>query len=220
VTIRIVLADDDPLARSALATILGAAGDLDVVGTAGDGAEAVELVDRLRPDVAVMDIRMPVLDGIDATRHITSRRHPSVRVLVLTTFGDEDYVLRALRAGASGFLLKNAPADQLADAVRTVAAGDALLAPSVTRLVVERYVARAGGARTARAVLDRLTPREAEVMAWMARGLSNGEIASRLVLSEATVKTHVARILAKLEVRDRAQVVIAAYEFGLVVPGD
>jgi DNA-binding NarL/FixJ family response regulator len=220
VTIRVGVADDDPLARSALATILGAAGDLDVVATAADGAEAVELADRHRPDVVVMDIRMPVLDGIDATRHVSSLRLPPVRVLVLTTFGDEDYVLRALRAGASGFLLKNAPADQLVEAVRIVAAGDALLAPSVTRLVVERYVARAGGAGARRRVVDRLTPREIEVMTWMARGLSNGEIATRLVLAETTVKTHVARVLTKLGVRDRAQVVIAAYESGLVVAGD
>ena len=218
-TIQVAVADDDPLARSALATVLGAAEDLDVVATAADGAEAVELADRLRPDVVVMDIRMPVLDGIDATRHVSSLRLPPVRVLVLTTFGDEDYVLSALRAGASGFLLKNAPAEQLVEAVRTVAAGDALLAPSVTRLVVERYVARAG-AGAGRRVVDRLTPREIEVMTWMARGLSNGEIATRLVLAETTVKTHVARVLAKLGVRDRAQVVIAAYESGLVVPGD
>ena len=219
-TIRVVVVDDDPLARTALSTILGADLGIEVVGEASDGAVAVEMARRLRPDVVVMDIRMPVLNGIDATRHLTSLRPPPGRVLILTTFGDEEYVFASLRAGASGFLLKNAPAEELTGGVRTVAEGDALLAPAVTRMVVERYLASAGQTRSSGWTLDRLTPREVEVMTWMARGLSNGQIADQLVLAETTVKTHVARILTKLAVRDRAQVVIAAYESGLVVAGD
>ncbi len=218
-SIRLVVADDDPLARTALTTILGSAPDLDVVGSAGDGAEAVEVATRLRPDVVVMDIRMPGLNGIDATSHLTSMRPTAGRVLVLTTFADEEYLLEALRAGASGFLLKNSSADQLIDAVRTVAAGEALLAPGVTRMVIERYLTARGPTRSAASILEQLTPRELEVMALMARGLSNREVADRLVLGETTVKTHVARILTKLAVRDRAQVVIAAYESGLVAAG-
>ena len=218
-SIRLVVADDDPLARTALTSILGSAPDLDVVGSASDGAEAVEVATRLRPDVVVMDIRMPVLNGIDATRHLTSLRPTAGRVLVLTTFGDEEYLLEALRAGASGFLLKNSSADQLIGAVRTVAAGEALLAPGVTRTVIEHYLSAAGPTRAAASVLEQLTPREIEVMTLMARGQSNREIADQLVLGETTVKTHVARILTKLAVRDRAQVVIAAYESGLVVAG-
>ena len=218
-SIRLVVADDDPLARTALTAILGSAPDLDVVGSAGDGAEAVQIATRLRPDVVVMDIRMPVLNGIDATRHLTSLSARTGRVLVLTTFGDEEYLLEALRAGASGFLLKNSSAEQLIGAVRIVAAGDALLAPSVTRTVIERYLAASAPSRSAASVLEQLTPREIEVMSLMARGLSNREIADELVLGETTVKTHVARILTKLAVRDRAQVVIAAYESGLVTVG-
>ena len=219
-TIRVVVVDDDPLARTALSTILGADIGINVVGEASDGAKAVEIATKLRPDVVVMDIRMPVLNGIDATRHLTSLRPPPGRVLILTTFGDEDYVFASLRAGASGFLLKNAPAEQLTSAVHTVAVGDALLAPAVTRMVVERYLTSAGQTQSNGRILDRLTPREVEVMTWMARGLSNRQIADELVLGETTVKTHVARILTKLAVRDRAQVVIAAYESGLVAPGD
>ena len=219
-TVQVIVVDDDPLARTALSTILGADLGIEVVGEASNGAEAVEMARRLRPDVVVMDIRMPVLNGIDATRHLTSLRPPPGRVLILTTFGDEEYVFASLRAGASGFLLKNAPAEELTAGVRTVAAGDALLAPAVTRLVVERYLASAGQTQSSKWTLDRLTPREMEVMTWMARGLSNGQIADKLVLAETTVKTHVARILTKLAVRDRAQVVIAAYESGLVVAGD
>lgn len=218
--IRLVVADDDPLARMALTTILGSAPDLEVVASVGDGAEAVQVATRVRPDVVVMDIRMPVLNGIDATRHLTSLRPTAGRVLVLTTFGDEEYLLEALRAGASGFLLKNSSADQLIDAVRIVAAGEALLAPGITRMVIERYLAATGPTRSAASVLEQLTSREIEVMTSMARGLSNREIAERLVLGETTVKTHVARILMKLAVRDRAQVVIAAYESGLVVAGE
>lgn len=218
-TTRLIVADDDPLARTALATILGSAPDLEVVGTAGDGAEAVEVATRLKPDVVVMDIRMPVLNGIDATRHLTSRGLSAGRVLVLTTFADEANLLAALRAGASGFLLKNSTADDLIGAVRTVAAGDALLAPAVTRLVIERCLAADGPTRPTGSLIERLTPREREVVILMARGLSNGEIAGSLVLGETTVKTHVAHILTKLGLRDRAQVVIAAYEAGLVVAG-
>ena len=217
--IRVVVVDDDPLARTALSTILGADRGIEVVGQAADGAEAVEVARRLRPDVVVMDIRMPVLNGIDATRHLTSLRPPPGRVLILTTFADEEYVFASLRAGASGFLLKNAPAEQLAAGVRTVAAGDALLAPVITRMVVERYLTSADQQQSKRSMLAQLTPREVEVMTWMARGLSNRQIADELVLGETTVKTHVARILTKLAVRDRAQVVIAAYESGLVAAG-
>lgn len=218
-SIRLVVADDDPLARTALTTILGSAPDLEVVGSAGDGAEAVEAATRLRPDVVVMDIRMPILNGIDATRHLTSLRPAAGRVLVLTTFADEEYLLEALRAGASGFLLKNSSAEQLIGAVRTVAAGEALLAPGVTRLVIERYLSAAAPTPSTAPMLEQLTPREIEVMTLMARGLSNREIADQLVLGETTVKTHVARIFTKLGVRDRAQVTIAAYESGLVVAG-
>lgn len=219
-SIRLVVADDDPLARTALTTILGSAPDLDVVGTAGDGAEAIQIATRLRPDVVVMDIRMPVLNGIEATRQLTSLRTAACRVLVLTTFGEEEYLLAALRAGASGFLLKNSSTEQLVGAVRTIAAGEALLAPAVTRMVIERYLAATGPTPSGPTALDRLTPREIDVTALMARGLSNREIARELVLGETTVKTHVARILMKLGVRDRAQVVIAAYECGLVVAGE
>lgn len=218
-SIRLVVADDDPLARTALTTILGSAPDLEVVGSAGDGAEAVEAASRLRPDVVVMDIRMPILNGIDATKRLTSLRPAAGRVLVLTTFADEEYLLEALRAGASGFLLKNSSADQLIGAVRTVAAGEALLAPGVTRMVIERYLSATAPTPSAASVLEQLTPREIQVMTLMARGLSNREIADQLVLAETTVKTHVARIFTKLGVRDRAQAAIAGYESGLVVAG-
>lgn len=219
--LRVVVADDDPLARRALATILDAEPDIEVVGTATDGIEAVDEATALRPDVTVMDIRMPGLDGIEATRRLVAVAPDAGKVLVLTTFLLEGYVYDALRAGASGFLLKNAPPDELAAAVRVVAAGESLLAPEVTRLVVERYVARRpAGASYRPPELATLTPRELEVMEQVARGLSNREVAGLLVLSEATIKTHVARVLMKLSLRDRAQVVVAAYETGLVVPGD
>ena len=217
--IRIILADDHALIRGGLAAMLGAEDDITVVGEAADGAEAVELALRERPDVGVMDIRMPVLDGIEATRRLAGHGLAS-SVLVLTTFDLDDYVYEALRAGAGGFLLKDASPARLAEAVRTVAAGEALLAPAVTRRLVERFVRRPppGGVRPA--VLDGLTDREQEVLVLIARGLSNGEIAGRLHLSEATVKTHVGRVLGKLGVRDRVGAVVLAYESGLVEPGE
>jgi DNA-binding NarL/FixJ family response regulator len=219
-TIRIVLADDDPLVRRALGMIIGSEQGFEIVGEARDGEEAVAAVMRSKPDVVVMDIRMPVLDGIAATRRIGQLGDTAVRILMLTTFGAENYVYEALRAGASGFLLKNAPPEQLIEGIHVIASGESLLAPAVTRAVVERYVAspRATGG-TPPPALTGLTPRELEVMRHIAQGLTNQEIASALVVAEATVKTHVARILMKLGLRDRAQVVVAAYESGLVEPG-
>ena len=217
--IRIVLADDHALIRGGLAAMLGAEDDITVVGEAADGAEAVELALRERPDVVVMDIRMPVLDGIEATRRLAAHGLAS-SVLVLTTFDLDDYVYEALRAGAGGFLLKDASPARLAEAVRTVAAGEALLAPAVTRRLVERFVRRPPPGGTRPAALDGLTDREQEVLVLIARGLSNGEIAGRLHLSEATVKTHVGRVLGKLGVRDRVGAVVLAYESGLVEPGE
>jgi DNA-binding NarL/FixJ family response regulator len=217
--IRVVLADDHALIRGGLAAMLGAEDDIEVAGEASDGAEAVDLALRLRPDVVVMDIRMPVLDGIAATRRL-AEHGLAASVLVLTTFDLDEYVYEALRAGAGGFLLKDASPARLADAVRTVAAREALLAPAVTRRLVERYVRRppAGDARET-AFAD-LTDREVEVLRLVARGLSNGEISGRLHLSEATVKTHVGRVLGKLGVRDRVGAVVLAYERGLVEPGE
>jgi DNA-binding NarL/FixJ family response regulator len=217
--ITILVADDHHLARSGLRAMLSAHDDLDVIGEAEDGAAAVEQALRLRPDVVVMDIRMPRLDGIEATRRL--RAQPgSPQVLVLTTFDLDEYVYEALRAGASGFVLKDAPPSQLAEAVRTVAAGETLLAPAVTRRLVERFVRRPAPGAAEQKRLAELTEREHEVLRLIARGLSNGEIAARLYLSEATVKTHVTRILAKLDLRDRVQAVVFAYEIGLVEPGD
>jgi DNA-binding NarL/FixJ family response regulator len=194
--------------------------DLTVVGEAADGHEAVELVDRCRPDVVLMDVRMPRMDGLEATALITAQPE-APRVLMLTTFDAQDYVYAALRAGASGFLLKDAPAEQLIEAIRVIERGDALLAPSVTRMLIAE-VARRPAMNPAMVApgLDELTDRELEVMRLIARGLSNAEIADTLYLGEATVKTHVGRVLAKLDLRDRVQVVIIAYESGLVTPGD
>ena len=216
--IRVLLADDQAMIRAGLRKILESEPELDVVAEAADGSEAVAEATRLRPDVVLMDIRMPVLDGIEATRRIT-RSVPSTRVLILTTFGLDTYVFDSLRSGASGFMLKDAPPEELVAAIRIVAAGDALLAPAVTRSVVEEFV-RAPTAQPAEAAaLGELTPREREVLDLLARGLSNPEICSELVISEATTKTHVARILQKLDLRDRVQAVIFAYESGLVRPG-
>jgi DNA-binding NarL/FixJ family response regulator len=214
----VLLADDQAMIRAGLRKILEAEADLRVVGEAGDGADAVDLARDLRPDAVLMDIRMPVLDGIEATRRIVAAQ-PSVRVLVLTTFGLDTYVFEALRAGASGFMLKDAPPEELVAAVRIVAAGDALLAPAVTRSVVEEFVRAPASPPAPPAALDELTPREREVLDLLARGLSNPEICARLVISDATAKTHVARILQKLGLRDRVQVVIYAYEHGVVTPG-
>ncbi|MGE0029357.1 MAG: response regulator [Thermoleophilia bacterium] len=215
--IRVLLADDQALVRAGFRMILRAERDVEVVGEAGDGAEAVAAARALRPDVVLMDIRMPEMDGIEATRSIV-RDVSSPRVLVLTTFDLDEYVFGALRAGASGFLLKDAPEDQLTSAIRVVAAGGSLFAPSVTRRLIEDF-ARRDPSRPAPPSLGALTAREADVLRLIARGRSNQEIAGELVLSEHTVKTHVASILRKLGLRDRTQAVIAAYEAGLVRPG-
>ena len=215
--IRILLADDQRLVRSGFRMILRADPGLEVVGEAGDGVEAVALARELRPDVVLMDVRMPRVDGIEATRQIAAMDDPP-RVLVLTTFDLDEYVYAALQAGASGFLLKDAPEEQLAAAIRIAADGGALFSPTVTRRLIERFAAlEPGGAAPPQ--LDELTAREVEVLRLIARGLSNAEIAAELVVSDHTVKTHVARILSKLGLRDRTQAVIAAYETGLVRPG-
>ncbi len=216
--IRIVLADDHALIRGGLAGMLGAEDDITVVGEAADGAEAVDLVLRELPDVVVMDIRMPRMDGIAATRRL-AEHGLAARVLVLTTFDLDEYVYEALRAGAGGFLLKDASPARLADAVRTVAAGDALFAPTVTRRLVERFVRRAPAGSGTPDAFAGLTPRELEVAGMIARGATNAEIAASLHLSEATVKTHVGRVMGKVGARDRVGVVVAAYEAGLVEPG-
>ena len=215
--IRVLLADDQRLVRSGFRMILRADPELEVVGEAGDGVEAVALARELRPDVVLMDVRMPRVDGIEATRQITAMSEPP-RVLVLTTFDLDEYVYAALRAGASGFLLKDAPEEQLAAAIRVAADGGALFSPSVTRRLIERF-ALLDSESAAPPRLDGLTTREVEVLRLLARGLSNAEIAAELVVSDHTVKTHVARILAKLDLRDRTQAVVAAYESGLVRPG-
>jgi DNA-binding NarL/FixJ family response regulator len=218
--IRVLIADDHELVRSGLRTMLDAQDDLDVVGEAADGAAAVEEAWQLRPDVVVMDIRMPRVDGIEATRRILAHEPDPPKLLVLTTFDLDEYVWEALRAGAAGFLLKDAAPQQIADAIRTIATGESLFAPAVTRRLVERYVRTPlPGVRAHRERFAELTERELEVLALVARGLSNAEIAGRLFLSEATVKTHVTRILRKLGLRDRVQVVVLAYESGLVEPG-
>jgi DNA-binding NarL/FixJ family response regulator len=217
VSIRVLLADDQSLVRAGFRLVLENHPDLEVVGEASNGHEAVHSAARLKPDVVLMDIRMPELDGIAATRTITAR-HPA-RVLVLTTYDLDEYVYDALQAGASGFLLKDTPPAQLADGIRAVASGEALLAPTVTRRLIEEF-ARLGPSRRARpAELDELTPRELEVLRLLARGMSNAEIAATLVLGDTTVKTHVAHVLTKLGLRDRVQAVVLAYESGLVVPG-
>jgi DNA-binding NarL/FixJ family response regulator len=216
--IRVLLADDQALVRGGYSMILDAEEDMEVVGEAGDGREAVAQSRRLAPDVVVMDIQMPELDGVAATREIGQDPDPP-RVLVVTTFDVDDYVYEALRAGASGFLLKNAPPEELVRAIRIVAAGDALLSPSVTRRVVSEFARRAPSPSADPASLPDLTEREREVFTLIARGLSNAEIADELVVSRGTVKTHVARILMKLELRDRVQAVVMAYESGLVEPG-
>jgi DNA-binding NarL/FixJ family response regulator len=216
VSVRVLLVDDQAMVRAGFRMILEAESDIDVAGEAGDGEEAVFAAKRLRPDVALMDVRMPRLDGIEATRRI--RDATETRVLVLTTFDVDEYVYGALRAGASGFLLKDAPPEQLVDAIRVVAAGDALLAPTVTRRVIEEF-ARRPSPGPPPVELAELTARELEVLRFMARGLSNAEIAARLVVSDTTVKTHVAHILQKLRLRDRIQAVVFAYEAGVVEPG-
>jgi DNA-binding NarL/FixJ family response regulator len=220
VTLRVVVADDQPVVRTGFRTILEAAG-IEVVDEAGDGVQAVAVAQRARPDVVLMDIRMPELDGIEATRRLAGDGVADpVRVLVLTTFDLDDYVYEALRAGASGFLLKDVGREELVAAVRVVAAGDALLAPSVTRRLLEEFARRPAANRPPPASLDALTPRERDVLALVARGRSNAEIAAELYVGEATVKSHVAHLLMKLGLRDRVQAVIHAYEVGLVRPGE
>ena len=215
----LLIADDQALVRVGLRKILESEPETTVVGEAADGEEAVAAARRLRPDVVLMDIRMPVLDGIEATRRIVHAQ-PNARVLILTTFGLDGYVYDALRAGASGFMLKDSPPEEIAAAVRIVASGEALLAPAVTRAVIEEFARqKPAGVPAPPPAVAELTPREREVFDLLARGLSNSEICERLVISEATAKTHVARILQKLYLRDRVQAVIYAYESGLVAPG-
>jgi DNA-binding NarL/FixJ family response regulator len=216
--IAVLLADDQALVRGGFRMILDAQEDVEVVGEAEDGREAVERARELQPDVVLMDVRMPLLDGIQATRRIIDERLRA-RVLILTTFDEDEIVYDAMKAGASGFLLKSAPPARLIDAVRTVAAGDALLAPSITRRLVEQFVGRPRPGVEVPPGLEDLTDREREVLVLIANGLSNGEIAARLVVSEATVKTHVNHVLQKLALRDRVQAVVLAYETGLVQPG-
>ena len=216
----LVIADDQGMVRAGFRSLLDAEPDLQVVGEAATGEEAVDVVRRLRPDVTLMDIRMPVLDGLAATRAILGEGIDT-RVLVLTTFDLDEYVFEALRSGASGFLLKDAPAEELAAAIRVVASGDSLLAPGVTRRVIDAFVRRpAAPTKGPDPALSRLTPREVEVLGLLARGLSNVDIAERLFVSEATTKTHVSNVLGKLGLRDRVQAVIFAYENGVVVPGE
>jgi DNA-binding NarL/FixJ family response regulator len=216
----VLIVDDQDLVRTGLEMIVGAAGDLVVVGQAADGSEAVREAQRLLPDVVLMDVRMPGTDGIEATRQIVATcPDPGPRVLMLTTFDLDDYVFQAFAAGASGFLVKDAPRQTIVDGIRAVAQGEGLASPSVTRRLIERVVAAPAPTAVRPAVLDDLTPREHEVFVAMARGESNPEIATRLFLSEKTVKTHVGRILMKLGVRDRVQAVVLAYEAGVVVPG-
>ncbi|MED7923590.1 response regulator transcription factor [Nonomuraea sp. LP-02] len=223
-TIRVLLVDDQPLLRTGFRLILEAEPDLTVVGQAGDGKAAMEQTRALLPDVVLMDIRMPGVDGIEATRRIVREAAPSAhvpKVLVLTTFDLDEYIVEALRAGASGFLLKDVPPDELVQAIRVVAAGEAIVAPSVTRRLLDRFAARLPSAyeQAAPARLDRLTERELEVLRLIAKGMSNAEIAAKLVVSETTVKTHVGNVLTKLGLRDRVQAVVLAYETGLITPG-
>jgi DNA-binding NarL/FixJ family response regulator len=229
-TIRILLADDQPLVRAGIAMLLSAQDDMEIVGEAGDGVEAVELARRLLPDVVIMDLRMPRLDGVAATAQLTSDEFGShgehtaapatVKVLALTTFHDDEIVYRALRAGASGFVIKDGVPAELVTAIREAHAGNAYLHPAVTRMVIADIATRPGPATPLAGRVDRLTNREREVLQLVAYGLTNREIAARLFLSEATVKTHVCRVLMKLEVSDRAQAVVVAYQARLVTPGD
>ena len=216
-SIRVLIADDQSLVRAGFRLVLENHPDLEVVGEASNGNQAVHSVARLRPDVVLMDIRMPELDGIAATRQITAR-HPA-RVLVLTTYDLDEYVYDALQAGASGFLLKDTPPPQLVDGIRAVAGGEALLAPTVTRRLIEEFARIGPARRTPPPELEELTPRELEVLRLLARGMSNAEIAAALVLGDTTVKTHVTHVLGKLGLRDRVQAVVLAYESGLVTPG-
>ena len=215
---RVFIADDQALVRAGFRRLLETTDGIEVVGEAGDGQEAVDCARRLLPDLVLMDIRMPRLDGIEATRRLTSDG-AGTRVLILTTFGLDHYVYDALRAGASGFMLKDAPPEELLAAIEVVGRGDALIAPAVTRAVIEEFVRRSPSPLPPPPVLDELTTREREVLELVAQGMSNAEIADLLFVTSGTVKTHVARILSKLELRDRIQAVILAYESGLITPG-
>ena len=218
-SVRVLIVDDQALVRTGFRMILEAEPDIEVVGEAGDGVQAIEEVRRLEPDVVLMDVRMPELDGIEATRRLLANGAGTTKVVMLTTFDMDEYVYDALRAGASGFLLKDVPPEQLIDGIRAVANGDALLAPSVTRRLIEEFVRSAPSRTEPPAGLDELTTREVEVLRLIARGFSNAEIAKELFVSETTVKTHVAHVLMKLNVRDRVQAVVLAYESGIVQPG-
>ena len=218
-TIRVLLADDQTLVRGGFRMILRAEPDIDVVGEAADGAEAVALAHELAPDVVLMDVRMPNVDGIEATRRIVSGSERAPHVLVLTTFDLDEYVYEALRAGASGFLLKDTLPDDLLTAIRVVAAGDALIAPAITRRLIEEFAHRPEPSEASKKPVTGLTVREVEVLGMVAKGLSNTELAQELFMSPATAKTHVSRLLTKLQARDRAQLVMIAYETGLATPG-
>ena len=218
-TTGVVVADDQAIVRAGFRVLIDSEPDLAVLGEAANGAEAVAVAGQTAPDVVLMDIRMPVLDGVEATRRITAAG-PTPRVLILTTFDLDEYVFGALRAGASGFLLKDAPPEQLVVGIRTVAAGDSLLAPGITRRVIERFAALPAGRPPPPAALATLTPRELEVLRHVARGRSNAEIGARLFISETTTKTHVGRVLSKLGLRDRVHAVVYAYEHGVIVVGD
>jgi DNA-binding NarL/FixJ family response regulator len=220
-SIEVLIVDDQELVRTGFRLFLETQPGLTVVGEAGDGEEAIERVRELRPDVVLMDIRMPTMDGVEATAKLTSGAiEPAPRVLVLTTFDLDEYVFGALRAGAAGFLLKDAPRERLIEAIRVVHSGEALLSPSITRRLIEDFAARRDPIEPATAVLAELTPREREVLVLVAHGLSNAEIAARLVVTEATVKSHVGAVLLKLGLRDRVQAVVFAYEHGIVVAGE
>jgi DNA-binding NarL/FixJ family response regulator len=220
VNLGVLIVDDQALVRAGFRMILEAEEDMEVVGEAADGREAVAEAGRLRPDVVLMDVRMPDMDGIEATRRLLGQDRTEAKIVMLTTFDMDEYVYDALRAGASGFLLKDVPPEQLVAGIRAVASGDALLAPSVTRRVIEEFVRRPpDSVRTAPPELAELTTRELEVLKLIARGLANAEIAKELFVSETTVKTHVAHVLMKLKLRDRVQAVVFAYESGLVLPG-
>ena len=220
-SIRVLIVDDQEMVRTGFRLLLETQPGIAVVGEAGDGEEAIERVRELRPDVVLMDIRMPTMDGVEATAKLTSGAiEPAPRVLVLTTFDLDEYVFGALRAGAAGFLLKDAPRERLIEAIRVVHSGEALLSPSITRRLIEDFAARSDPIEPAAAVLAELTPREREVLVLVAHGLSNAEIAARLVVTEATVKSHVGAVLLKLGLRDRVQAVVFAYEHGIVVAGE
>ena len=220
-SIRLLIVDDQELVRTGFRLFLETQDDLEVVGEAGDGAAAVELARELQPDIVLMDIRMPGMNGVEATAQLSaSGIEPPPRVLVLTTFDLDEYVFGALRAGAAGFLLKDAPRERLLEAIRVVHGGEALLSPSITRRLIEDFAARTDPLEPPTALLERLTSREREVLVLVARGLSNSEMAERLVVTEATVKSHVGSILMKLDLRDRVQAVVFAYEHGIVTAGD